>query len=179
MIALALALASCDRAPEAPPTAEAPAPQGTPATFSQDELAAMYPSLSGLVAEARTSDVWKRFNATQQANLTVADNRLQIEATGDNPIIILPAFGATGHRFLIETIIESPTATTARMFYMVKGQTQYYDAQSQVVALQPGRNVVYFRFEDRNIIDPLRLDPGAAPGTYVIESMRAMELPAT
>ena len=42
-----------------------------------------------------------------------------------------------------------------------------------MLMLKPGANVVYFDLDQPNLIDPLRLDPAAAPGDYVINSIVA------
>lgn len=113
----------------------------------------------------------------KQATLSVADNRLVVNATGGDSAIFLPPFAA-GKRFLVQIILDSPADTAAQLFYLVSGQAAYTEARSQIVALTKGRNVVYFQVAEPNVVDPIRFDPGALPGTYTIESMVARALPS-
>lgn len=102
---------------------------------------------------------------------------LKVTATGADPQMLLPAF-IQGKRFIIKATVISPVATQMQVFYLRKGQTAYSDPQSQMAELTPGRNDVYFRFDAPDIIDPLRVDIGAVPGDYVLESMVARVLPS-
>ena len=182
---VALALMSCDShdatsAGKGSPSAGAAGIDtdtsgGDPVALSQEELAAEYATLTGLVAEGVDANVWRLFRAQQQAKLSFSGSRLVVTATGDNPVLILPAF-ATGQRFILEAVIESSNVTSAQLYYLTSGQRKYSEDQSQVVELKPGHNVVYFRIDDPNVVDPLRFDPASSPGTYTIERMTARGL---
>lgn len=178
-LACASALWSCDSQDTASTqtsVGDSVGEQGTAEELPQEELAAIYAGLTGLVAEARTEDVWKRFGA-EGASMSISDNRLIVNASGDEANLRLPAFAA-GKQFILQVIIDSPVETVAQLFYLVKGQTKYREGQSQVAPLTVGRNVIYFRVDPPDVIDPMRFDPSAAPGEYTIESMTAMGLPA-
>ncbi len=153
--------------------------EGSPVVLSQDELAANYSTLTDFIIEVRKDAGWKKFRAEKQAMLITGDNRLRIQATGDDPVIILPGSGLVAgvKRFMVEVVIESPAETHAQLYYLAKGQTKYMERNSQIAPLKPGRNIIYFRVEDPNLIGPLRLDPGATAGLYVISSMNVMALP--
>ncbi len=153
--------------------------EGSPVVLSQDELAATYSTLTDFIIEVRKDAGWKKFRAEKQAMLITGDNRLRIQATGDDPVIILPGSGLVAgvKRFMVEVVIESPAETHAQLYYLTKGQTKYTERHSQIAPLKPGRNIIYFRVEDPNLIGPLRLDPGATAGVYVISSMNVMALP--
>jgi len=189
IVSLAVAFPACDSDDSDPSTtannttnttatntAETDASGGEATVYDQAELSAEYETLGGLIAEASDSSVWKQFRVQQQAKLSFTGNRLVVNATGDNPIMIMPAF-ATGQRFLIEAVIHSDKDTTAQLNYLTPGQARYSEDQSQGVELKAGRNVVYFRLDDPNIVDPLRFDPARTPGTYTIERMTARGLP--
>ena len=178
MLLLASALWSCDsreRTSSTSPAVDEVVEPGTPAEPSQEELAATFSTLSGLVAEARTEDVWRRFGV-KRASVSVVENRLMVNATGDDAALILPPFAA-GKAFMLQVILNSPVDTRAQLFHLVKGQTKYRDGQSQIAPLKAGRNVIYFSVNAPDVIDPLRFDPSAAPGEYTIERMTAMALP--
>ena len=143
----------------------------------QAEMAQIYEKATAVLAEAKTSAVFSRFQAVKQAQLTPLADSLRITATGDDPQVLLPPF-IQGRQFIIEATVESPADTVMQIYYLRRGQTAYTDAQSQSAALVKGKNVVYFRFTAPEMIDPLRLDIGAARGDYVVRSMIARVLPA-
>jgi hypothetical protein len=182
----ALAMWSCDSQDptnngaatpaRAPSAVETDGSAGDAVVIPQEELASEYATLLGLVAEASSAQVWQQFRAQQQAKLSVTANQLIVNATGDNPVIILPGFAAN-QRFIIEAVINSSNETSAQLYYLTPGQTKYTEDQSQIVQLKPGRNIVYFKIDDPNVIDPLRLDPASTPGTYTFERMTARGLP--
>lgn len=181
-VTAATALASCDSrdTTTAPANSEARPNElpgdGAPVVPPQDELAKTYATLTGLVADARTDSVWRQFSAQQGANVSVSGNRMTVNATGNRPTLILPAFCA-GKRMMIEAVINSSTDTIAQLSYMTRGQSEYTESQSQSVPVKTGLNVVYFRLDVPNLIDPLRFVPGSTPGIYTLESMTARPLP--
>jgi hypothetical protein len=63
------------------------------------------------------------------------------------------------------------------LFYLREGQTTYVGPQSILYRMNKGKNVVYFKLDQPDLTDPVRLDPGMAPGDYVIESVVARALP--
>ena len=64
-----------------------------------------------------------------------------------------------------------------QLFYTLPSAPDYTEARSQTVPVTKGRNVVYFRVNESNLADPVRLDPVYTPGDYKIESIAARELP--
>lgn len=170
--------AACDHHETASPAGgDRPSSSAKPTVLPQEDLARDFASATNLVAEARTDDIWRRFTVLQQATVSVADNKLTVNATGDDSALLLPPFAA-GKRFIIEVTYESPADTLAQLFYKGIGQKDFMEANSQATSVKAGRNVVYFRVDAPNVIDPLRFDPGAVPGVYVIESMIARAIPA-
>lgn len=169
------AVASCDeRAPDT--TNVVTTPQGTPPPpATPADLAAIYEASPALLAEARSPAVFSQFRPVQDVELMPTGDTLKVTATGPAPQMLLPAF-IQGKRFIIKATVVSPVATQMRVFYLRRGQTTYSDAQSQTAELAPGSNEVYFRFDAPDMIDPLRLDIGAAPGDYILESMVARVL---
>ena len=159
------------------PTAAAAEASAANPSLPQEELATIFEATPGLLAEARTPAVFSQFRPVQQAQLIPTGDKLRITATGDDPQVLLPAF-IQGKQFIIQATIDSPADTFVQMYYLRPGQTTYTEAQSQQAPLVKGRNVVYLRFTATGMVDPLRLDIGAARGDYVIESMVARALPA-
>lgn len=174
LLTLAITMSSCHKNEMASP--EQTGEGGTPAVFSQEELAETYASLTGFIAEAQSDKVWSQFRAQQQATIMTVDNSMRIEVTGDKPVLIAPAFAA-GKRFIVEAVMDCPADTTAQLYYLTKGQASYTEGHSQKVQLKRGRNIVYFRVDLPNLMDPLRFDPATTPGVYLVRSMNAMALP--
>lgn len=188
-LSVGLMVTGCDRDPRPEPTPNATAGRaekksaplpllGGEAGLPQVELAAIYNRASVLLAEARGAAVFSQFRPVQQAQLTPLGDRLKVTATGNDAQLVLPAF-IQGKQFIIQATIDSPAATQMEILYLRRGQTSYSDAQSQTAPLVKGRNVVYFRFNAPDMVDPLRVDIGAEPGDYTIESMIARFSPAS
>ncbi len=172
LLAFAGAMSSCGRNSDK----EDPNAEGPPTTLSQDDLADTYSSLGVFLAAARTERVWRMFKAKQQAVLTVEDNALKVEATDDNPTIIMPGSAVAGKRFMLEVVIESPARTFAQLYFLTKGQRDYTERHSQLAELTPGKNIIYFRLDHPNLTGSLRFDPGQVPGIYRLTSIDVMEL---
>lgn len=172
LLALTTAVPACRRVS----TEEDPNAEGPPTTLSQDELAEAYSNLGVFLAEARTDRVWRMFKGKQQAVLSAVDDTLQIEATGDDPVVIIPGSLVAGKRFMVEVVIESPAQTFAQMYFLTKGQRDYTEHHSQLAELTPGKNIIYFRLDHPNLAGSLRFDPGKVPGVYRVSSMNAMEM---
>lgn len=157
--------------------AQTSSPAAPVAGANQAEVAQAFASASVRVAEAIGRDVFARFRVGKQAHLIAGEKSLTVQATGDDPQILLPPFAA-GRRFIIKTVIASPADTTMQAYYLRQGQAEYSEEQSQTAPLKRGRNEVYFRFDDAAIIDPIRIDVGTISGEYIIESMVARSAPA-
>jgi len=187
-VCLGLLVSSCDNPPSATASpapdnslvsaataSAAPAAPADPA-LTQSELAQIFERANNVLAEAKTAGVFTQFRAGQQAQLTPTGDQLRVTASGDDPQVLLPAF-IQGKQFIIQAIVESPTDTVMEMYYLRRGASDYTKDRSQSAPLVQGRNVVYFRFNAPDIIDPLRMDVGAAPGVYTVDSMIARVLP--
>ena len=157
------------------PTTSASSPVATSVTqkpASQAELAAGFDSSTDTIFEARTAADLMKLKPQQQLTVSAAPAGLKLSATGNDPKLILPPFIA-GKRAILQVSITSPVATPIQLFYSLQDRPRLSEEQSQTVILKPGRNVVYFQLDQPQLIDPLWLDPAAAPGEYVIESIVA------
>ena len=65
-----------------------------------------------------------------------------------------------------------------QLFYKLRGQKDYSETKAALCPLTKGRNTIYFKVDDGNVIDPVRLDPGFKPESTPINSMVARALPA-
>jgi hypothetical protein len=189
LAAVAILATGCEERPQSTAATDTTS-SGTPATGStatdlqaapaapktQEEIEQIFNSSTAPLAEARTPAVFSQFRPIQQAQLTPAGEMLRVTATGIDPQMLLPAF-IQGKRFVVQATLESPADTLMQIFYLTQGQNEYTAAQSQKAQLVQGRNVVYLLFDVPNMIDPLRVDIGTAPGEYIVESMIARMLP--
>jgi hypothetical protein len=142
-----------------------------PGLLSQLELAAEFDRAAAPMTEARKPMPWNQFVAQQQATLRTSEAGLTVIASGADPAVLLPPF-VKDSAFVLQVVIDSPVDTPAQLFCK-RAQQSYDEAHSRSVMLAQGRNVVYFQVDFPQIVDPLRFDPGAQPGEYIIESVTA------
>ena len=147
------------------------------AIASQDELAAAFNASSNNIFTATKAPELEKLKATLQCTVAPVENGLKVTATGIDPNLLLPDF-ATGKRFVIQVIIDSPVETPIEVYWLVQGAKGYDESHAQIAPLKKGKNTIYFRIDEPNVVDPIRYDPGGAPGDYVIESIIARSLKA-
>lgn len=183
-LVFSLAFSACG--PDAsPPTTAGSTPfsetaRSTVKTESQAELAKAFDDSTATLLEMKTAEQFSLIKANEEAVLTPGVAGLEVKATGGDPTLFLPPF-ATGKQFIMKVVIESPIQTGIQLFYLLRDAPNYIETNSQTVPLTKGRNVVYFRVNRPDLIDPVRLDPAYNAGDYKIESIAARELakPAT
>ena len=142
----------------------------------QEELATAFAGSTKVITEARTDESWQQFQPLRQVDLSPGPQGLTATASGPDPALLFPPFAA-GQKNVLQVVINSPADTRAQLFYLTRGETAYAEGRSQMVNLTAGKNVVYFRLDQPDLVDPLRFDPGTAPGQYVIESVVARAIP--
>ena len=147
------------------------------AILPQDELAAAFNASSNNIFAATRGPELEKLKATQQCVVSPVENGLKMTATGTDPNLLLPDFAA-GKRFIIQVIIDSPADTPVEVYWLVQGAKAYDEGHAQISPLKKGKNTVYFRIDEPNVVDPIRFDPGGAAGDYVIESIIARSLKA-
>jgi hypothetical protein len=148
------------------------APSGTTSVIPQEGLASAFDASPSLVFSAKASTEFTGIKGNEQVVLTPSENGLKIVSSGDDPQLILPPF-AEGKQFILQVVIQSPVDTVAQLFFLLQGQSSYLEDKSYMVPLKPGKNVIYFRLDSPSLTDPLRFDPAAHPGNYIIESITA------
>ena len=153
----------------------APSVAPRPVVRPQVELAAAFDASTETILDLKSPGDLTRLKALRQVNLSAAANGLNITASGDDPSLLLPPF-CEGKQSILQVVIDTPVDTPVQLFYAFRDHPGFNEAQSQTLALKKGRNVVYFQLDQGNLVDPLRLDPGASPGEYVIESVIARSM---
>jgi hypothetical protein len=175
-LGLIVSFAACGREKETA-ASDTSASQAKASEISQARLATAFNASSENLFEAKTGSDLMKCRMLQQCELVAAADGLKITATGDDAAILLPPF-AEGKRFILQVIIDSPVDSGIQLFYMVRGQKDYSEAKAPICPLTKGKNTIYLKVEDGNVIDPLRLDPSFKPGEYTINSITARAIPA-
>lgn len=99
---------------------------------------------------------------------------LALDATGDDPTLLLPPAPAAGSApYLLHVIIDSPARTVLQLFYATKEAPSFAEERSVRAPLSAGRNEIRVRFGPAELEGPIRLDPGQVPGSY---SLRLLAL---
>lgn len=173
-LGLILSFVACGREKEtiASDTSPASASPTNVLKESQAELAAAFNASSENLFEAKTGSDLMKCRMLQQCELVAAADGLKIMATGDDAAILLPPF-AEGKRFILQVIIDSPVDSAIQLFYKLRGQKDYGETKAALCPITKGKNTIYFKVGDSNVIDPLRLDPSFKPGEYTINSIIA------
>jgi hypothetical protein len=147
----------------------------TPVSFvrvprPQAELAASFEALSQVLLTSKNNDLWGKIKATKDAQLVPEANGLTIKATGIDPGLLLPECELSGYP-IVKMVLVSPVATTVQIFYKTRDALDYDEAHSSSAPLQAGENTIYLEVPIRDASGALRLDPGTAPGDYVLKEV--------
>jgi hypothetical protein len=184
-IAAGLLLGACDTRPTQDaakgtptplPVTTAPSSADLNSRKSQTELAQMFRAARSVIS-AKTSAELAKIKPYKNVTLTPEQDGLRVLATTDDPSILLPAF--VGQRLIVRVAIKSPADSTMQLFYLLRGQRTYTFPQSLKQPIKAGDNLIYFVLPDLPEARPLRLDPGMAPGEYLIQSFEAKSVAAT
>lgn len=178
-LGLMLSFVACSRekATVASETSASPTNASANKANSQAELAAAFDASTENLFEGKTSADLAKCRPLQYCELVSVADGLKVIAQGDDSAILLPPF-AEGKRFIVQVVIDSPVDSAIQLFHMLRGQKDYGEAKAAMCPLQKGKNTIYFKVEDGNVVDPLRLDPSFKPGEYTIHSILARAIPA-
>jgi hypothetical protein len=122
---------------------------------------------------------YEEFSSLNEVQLTIQENGLRIAATGSDPQVWLPKFllGNAGQAIL-RIDLDAPADTGVQLFYLPAGLSTYGDHHMNRF-VHRGSNTLYFLLTDAELAGGrLRLDPGMAPGDYVITHFEVRAVPA-
>lgn len=175
-LGLMLSLAACggEKDTAASDTSASPAKASE---IPQAELATAFDASSENLFEAKTSADLVKCRPLQFCDIVAVADGITVIAQGEDAAILLPPF-AEGKRFILQVIIDSPMDSAIQLFHKLRGQKDYGETKAAMYPLEKGKNTIYFKVEDANVVDPLRLDPGFKPGEYTINSIVARAIPA-
>jgi hypothetical protein len=175
-LGLMLSLVACGREKETV-ASDNPASPAKASENSQAELAAAFDASKENLFEAKIGADLAKCRPLQFCEIVAVADGIKVIAQGEDAAILLPPF-AEGKRFILQVIIDSPVDSAIQLFHMVRGQKEYGEAKAALCPLTKGKNTIYFRVDEGNVIDPLRLDPSFKPGEYTIISIVARAIPA-
>ena len=117
---------------------------------------------------AQPVEAFKAVNAA----LTAEGGQLKLEATSDDPQIMLPPLKVSGDvAFVLD--LEAPVDTKLELFYQTREAPEFGAERVVAALLHRGRNQILIEVNESSLNGILRLDPGQAPGSYLIHSMTA------
>lgn len=110
--------------------------------------------------------------AHYQLFISILDSGLLCEATGTDPILLLPEFPSPEAGSLIVSVcLESPADTTCELFFLKDRSEDYSWKRCVALNIGKGLNSLMFKIDDLPIAGQLRLDPGFEEGVYKINSI--------
>ena len=118
--------------------------------------------------------------AQHQCTLTRSPIGLNVSATGDDPILLLPSMTSAGDgRLSMRIEITSPGETILQLFFRPpQSNTDGFEGKDHfLLPLRKGRNTGIFEEKSDELHGALRLDPGQLPGDYVIHLLEVRESP--
>lgn len=111
-----------------------------------------------------------------QSRLKYIDGILVIEARGTDPSVHIPYEINVGEAVVLKMEINSPLDTIMEVFYQTEDSIAYSADRSVSTAIYTGNNVVIVDLSGSKAVGKLRLDPGRAPGEYLIKSLEVLTL---
>ena len=116
-------------------------------------------------------------NPVHQIAVDKTPSGISMLSEGEDPHLLLPRLQfQKGKRIVIKINLISPVETKMQLFYKVNGMNIYDEAHSLVMELKKGVNVHYILMSADRLEEPLRFDPGRAPGIYTLLELEAREL---
>lgn len=136
----------------------------------QAELAESFNESTEILFSAKTNGGWGTIKALNDAQLITNGDELRVNATGTDAQLLLPEFELSGNP-IVKVVIVSPAATILQLFCRTKSGLDYQEGRSARQPLEPGENTVYLKVPVRDASSPLRLDPGAVAGNYLLKEL--------
>jgi protein-L-isoaspartate O-methyltransferase len=116
-----------------------------------------------------------RLKATHQVGISPASNHVLLQSTGEDPIVLLPAFDAVAPGPLMMMVdIVVPDHTLLQVFYATPDAPDYAEERSVREPVNRGRNLVFLELP-AGVMGRLRLDPGNVPGEYRLHHLEVRE----
>jgi hypothetical protein len=119
-----------------------------------------------------TPDSLLRIEPLHDVRIEKQSNQVVLHSSGEDPIVLLPEFTCRDARSMVLRLeIKSPEKTEVQIFYRTRDQDWFTEGLSFRREIEKGENSVYFQLPADEIVGKVRLDPGKAPGDYIIHSL--------
>ncbi len=116
--------------------------------------------------------------SNSEVTLLPGPDGLVIQANGNDPSLILPAFTYDPKStLLIRVELTSPVETELDLFYQTAKEPGYSESKKLSYPLYKGRNVVLLKLTQADLAGKLRLDPGTVPGEYILHCVEIRAVP--
>lgn len=116
-----------------------------------------------------------RFHQNNQASLNVRKNDIVLNATGNDPMLILNQTKTNSRNVILSYEIESDIETIFELFYKKDFNSKYNRIDSHRVPIKKGNNRINLLIPGSFINNGLRIDPVAAAGEYRINKLLIFE----
>jgi hypothetical protein len=128
------------------------------------------------VLSLNPENAFEGIKAHYQLFITNLDSGLLCEATGTDPILLLPEFQSPEAGSLIVSVcLEAPADTVCELFYLKDHSEDYSWKHCAALNVGKGLNSLIFKVDDLPIVSRLRLDPGFVEGVYKIHSIEVRQ----
>ena len=106
-------------------------------------------------------------------DLEIVDSTLRLRSTGKDPAIILPRLDFPANaKIVVDLDITCPGESEFLKVYYLTSRIQKYSEERHVAQItQQGRNRISITISEKGLVGRLRLDPGNAPGEYIIHEL--------
>ena len=122
-----------------------------------------------------SKNMFKKLKPMHEIAIHTSPEGVMLRSSGNDPYILLPEISCGGfhHSVVLKVEMRSPVETTMQIFYQTAKKKQFCEEQSIKKEISRGDNVVYFWLPIDVIEGSIRMDPGTAPGEYVLYSLEA------
>ncbi len=113
----------------------------------------------------------------QATTLEYDGSYLRVFAEDNDPYFILPEIKlADEQSSIIKISLDSSVETNFKLYYQTRKQENYSEEQVFNKKVEQGKNLVYFQLPGNEITGKIRIDPGAAPGEYTLNSIEIRKI---
>jgi hypothetical protein len=125
--------------------------------------------------ELEESEVSQMKYWNEIAETKVTSRGLEFTATGSDPYFVLPPLvSPDAEELQVFMSVHSPHATETAVYFAGPEDMDFSEERVVRQGLHPGRNELLFTVQGDPAGQRLRVDPGGAAGSYIIESLVIM-----
>ena len=112
-----------------------------------------------------------QYTHNDQLKITQKKHYSQLNATGNDPLVVLPKIHTQSENTILHLDIESPQNTVFQIFFKNKENTAYTQSNSSARYIKKGRTQINVLIPSSYLNKGLRIDPVSKAGTYKIHSL--------